>query len=348
MSRFLLVDTANQFAINSFVSVPDISLKISAAITLTLRNISEVTKKYDCTRVVFCMEGGSWRRDVYPEYKAHRRIKNSEASKKEKEEQEFFFSETDRFMNAVKTKTNAIVLRENKIEGDDFIARWIQTHPNDEHIILSNDSDFYQLISNNVRIYNPQHNYIISIDSVLDIEGNPAFKEKTITEKKSNITIKKKKSYPIETPNPEYELFKKIIRGDAGDNISSAYPRASEKGTKNKTGILEAFVDRKNKSYHWNSFMLHEWKKVKSLDEDGTPITENVKVKDEFCINEQLIDLTKQPDNIKDIMDLAINLEEEKPVKRNIGLLLNGILTDLDLLTVLKNPQFYISPLAKV
>lgn len=348
MSRFLVVDTANQFAMNSFVTTNDISMKIAATITLTLRNIAEVTKKYDCTRVVFCMEGGSWRRDIYPSYKAHRRAKQVSSSNKEKEEQEYFFSETDKFMLAVKNKTNAIVLKESKIEGDDFIARWVQTHPNDEHIILSNDSDFYQLLSDNVKIYNPQYDFLISNKEVVDIEGNPAFKEKTITEKLNNISVKKKKSYPIDPPNPEYELFKKIIRGDAGDNIQSAYPRASEKGTKSKAGIIQAFSDRNAKSYHWNSFMLHEWKKVKSVEEDGTPIIENVKVKDEFLINEQLIDLSKQPDYIKDKMDAMINYEENKPIKKNIGLLMNGIINDLELLTVAKNIQYFISPLAKV
>lgn len=348
MSKFLIVDTANQLAMNSFVKTNDITMKISAALTLTLKNIATVFNRFNCSRVVFAMEGGSWRRDVYPDYKAHRRIKNTQISEKEKEEQEYFFSETDRFMAEVKDKTNAIVLRANKIEGDDFIARFIQTHPNDEHIILSNDSDFYQLISDNVSIYNPQYNFIISKDFVLDEEDNPAFKEKIITEKKNNIVVKKKKSFTVEPPNPEYELFKKIVRGDAGDNIQSAYPRASEKGTKNKTGIMEAFNDRHAKSYHWNSFMLHEWDKIKRIDEDGFTQTEKVKVKDEFSINEQLIDLTKQPEHIKEIMDKAIHEEEDKSVKRNIGLPMNKIVNDLDMLTVSKNLQFYISPLAKV
>lgn len=347
MSRFLIVDTANQLAMNSFVKTNDITMKISAALTLTLKNIATVFNRFDCSRVVFCMEGGSWRRDVYPDYKAHRRIKQAESSEKDKEEQEYFFSETDRFMEEVKTKTNAIVLRENKIEGDDFIARWIQTHQFDEHIILSNDTDFYQLISDNVRIYNPQYNFIISKDYVLDDENNPAFKEKIVTEKRNNLLVKRKKSYPVEPPNPKYELFKKIIRGDSGDNIQSAYPRASEKGTKNKTGIIEAFNDMNAKSYHWNSFMLHEWEKIKSIDSSGTPLTEKVKVKDEFSINEQLIDLTKQPDYIKEKMDKVISEEEYKPRKRNIGLVMNKIINDLDMFTVANNLQFYISPLAK-
>ena len=28
------------------------------------------------------------------------------------------------------------------IEADDFIARWIQNHPDAEHVIVSSDSDF--------------------------------------------------------------------------------------------------------------------------------------------------------------------------------------------------------------
>ena len=31
-----------------------------------------------------------------------------------------------------------------------MIAMWIQQHPDDEHIIVSTDSDFYQLLAINV------------------------------------------------------------------------------------------------------------------------------------------------------------------------------------------------------
>lgn len=348
MKRYLIVDIANQFAINGFVQSNDITHKISAAITRTLATIAKLTKRFDCDRVVICCEGGSWRRDAYPQYKAHRRVKNSTKTAKEIEEQEFFFAQTDLFIRTVNEKSNAIVLKCNKIEGDDFVARWIDTHPNDEHIILSNDSDFYQLLQDNVRIYNPSNDHIISNTCVLDEDDNPAYVERVVTEKLNNISVKKKKSYPVSVPDSKYELFKKIVRGDAGDNISSAYPRAPEKSTKNKVGIKEAFLDMNKKGLNWNMFMLKEWEKIISVDDNGKPVLGKVTVKSEFSVNEKLINLRMQPDNIKDIMDEVIKEQEDKSIKRSIGIDMMKISNELELYQVSNNLQFFITPLAKV
>ena len=51
-------------------------------------------------------------------------------------------------------KTNVTVLRHERLEADDLIAGWCQNHPNDDHVIISTDGDFAQLIAPNVRQYN--------------------------------------------------------------------------------------------------------------------------------------------------------------------------------------------------
>ena len=43
-----------------------------------------------------------------------------------------------------------VQLQHKNCEADDFIARWIQKSSNDKHVIPSSDSDFYQLLNNNV------------------------------------------------------------------------------------------------------------------------------------------------------------------------------------------------------
>ena len=58
---------------------------------------------------------------------------------------------------------------------------------------------------------------------------------------------------PKEIPNPEWLLFEKCMRGDASDNVFSAYPRIR----KNK--LLEAFEDRTNQGFAWNNMMLQRW-----------------------------------------------------------------------------------------
>ena len=37
-----------------------------------------------------------------------------------------------------------------QLEADDLIAGWVQAHPNDNHVIISTDGDFAQLIAPNV------------------------------------------------------------------------------------------------------------------------------------------------------------------------------------------------------
>lgn len=78
----------------------------------------------------------------------------------------------------------------------------------------------------------------------------------------------------------DYWLFLKCIRGDSGDNVPSAYPRVFEKK------IKEAYAD----DYVKLNFMNTRWK-----DENGV----EHRVGDLFLHNEVLMDLTKQPDDIK-------------------------------------------------
>lgn len=92
--------------------------------------------------------------------------------------------------------------------------------------------------------------------------------------------------------NPQYDLFVKCIRGDTNDNIFSAYPRVRSKR------LSEAWED--------------EYKMLNVLE---TVRKDGVKVADAYLLNEQLIDLTKQPDYIKDNIRESI----EQPVQKNFG-----------------------------
>ncbi|AXC39259.1 UNVERIFIED_ORG: hypothetical protein [Escherichia phage CMSTMSU] len=113
------------------------------------------------------------------------------------------------FIDFVDNQTNSTLLRAPSAEADDFIARWIQTHPEDDHIIVSTDTDFRQLLAFNVRQYNPVQEMMYTTTGVFDKNNNPA---------------EDKKGNPIETPNPEFLLFQKCIKGDTSDNVFSAYP----------------------------------------------------------------------------------------------------------------------------
>ena len=77
----------------------------------------------------------------------------------------------------------------------------------------------------------------------------------------------------------------------------SAYPGARKKGTRNKVGMLEAFEDRTSKGYNWNNFMLQRWVDHNDVEH---------RVLDDYERNRQLIDLTRQPQEVKDFVDTQI------------------------------------------
>jgi hypothetical protein len=69
------------------------------------------------------------------------------------------------------------------------------------------------------------------------------------------------------------------------------------KGTKKAVGLTEAFEDRNKKGYAWNNLMLQHWTDHNKKE---------CRVLDEYERNCTLIDLTAQPQHIKDVVDTAI------------------------------------------
>lgn len=348
MSCFLIVDLSNMMYRCLHSSSGPIDTRAGMALHITLNAIRSSWKKFKADHIVFCMEGKSWRYSYYPQYKAHRRVQDSLLSKKEKEDMEFFFNVYEQFSEFLSLKTNVTVLQCPVAEADDMIARWIQVHPTDQHIIVSSDRDFYQLLSENVKIYDGIKGWTISPTEVLDEKDNPAVTKKNITridkvtKKKTKETVKN----TVDAPNPEYELFMKIVRGDASDNIMSAFPGVREKGTDKKPGIIQAFDDRFDKGFNWNNFMLQEWDKLIGMDENGEPIKERVRVIDEFKFNEKLIDLTKQPDSVKSEMDKTIERAIDKPKLSMVGVWFLKFADEMDLVNISKNPTDYANMLA--
>jgi len=319
----------------------DIETKSGMALHICLNAFRAAWRKFEGTHLVVCLEGHSWRNEIYPEYKAHRRVQAALLSRKEREDDAFYFEVMNQFCEFLKKRTNVTVLQSRGLEADDLIARWIDLHPEDDHTIVSGDSDFYQLLAPNVKIFDGVKGWTITLESVLDENNNPAITKKTVTSKSSDGSLKKETiEEAVEPPNPEYELFKKIIRGDSSDNIMSAYPKAREKGSNAKPGILDAWEDRKTKGLLWNNFMLHEWKKPVGMNSD-TPTFKNVRVIDEFKINQHLIDLRAQPKPIVDLLNSVILDAVQKPVRTQIGVWFLRFCDEMSLVNIMKSPNEY-------
>jgi 5'-3' exonuclease len=55
----------------------------------------------------------------------------------------------------------------SQTEADDIIALLCQHYKNEEKVILSNDKDFFQLMNEKTKIYNPYRKAILTQDDVL-------------------------------------------------------------------------------------------------------------------------------------------------------------------------------------
>jgi 5'-3' exonuclease len=257
--------------------------KVGYALHIVMSSVNKVHKQFQADHVVFCLEGRSWRKDFYAPYKKNRAVARAALSDTEQEEDKLFWETYDSLTKYLADGTNCSVIRHPEAEADDVIARWIALHPQDEHYIISSDTDFVQLLAPNVSQYNGITDELHTITGIFDAKGRRVQDKKTKTDK----TI----------PDPEWLLFEKCMRGDTSDNVFSAYPGVRTKGTKNKVGLQEAFEDRNSKGYSWNNLMLQRWS-----DHNGV----EHRVKDDYERNRVLIDLTAQPEDIKAKVDSAI------------------------------------------
>ena len=294
--NYLLIDTANMFFRARHVAfrAEDPWEKVGYALHITLSAVNKVARRFDADHVIFALEGRSWRKDVYAPYKRNRADARAAKNEKEQEEDQLFWKTFDDFTKYLSEQTNCSVIRHDRAEADDVIARWIALHPQDQHTIVSSDTDFVQLLSDNVDQYNGITDELHTLKGIFDAKGKHI--------------IDKKTKQPKVTPDPQWLLFEKCMRGDSSDNVFSAYPGVREKGTKNKVGLREAFADRDKRGYNWNNMMLQRW-----TDHNG----EEHRVLDDYERNRQLVDLTAQPDEIKHLVDSAIRSQTSH---RDVGM----------------------------
>ena len=319
---FILVDTANTFFRARHAIKGDLDTKIGMSLHVTFNSVKKAWKDFNGSHVIFFLEGRSWRKDYYEPYKRQRSEARANHNEKEAEEEKVFWETFDHFKDFVNEKTNCTVLQHPRLEADDLIAGWIQMHPHDQHVIISTDGDFAQLISPNVKQYNGVTEITTTHEGYFDAKGKRVKDKKTGEEKPA--------------PNPQWLLFEKCMRGDTSDNIFSAYPGVRTKGSKNKVGLLEAFDDKNKKGFNWNNLMLQRW-----VDHEGV----EHKVLDDYQRNVILCDLTAQPTDIRNIIkDTILSATSEQKNVTQVGLRLLKFCSSFELNKISENIEQYADP----
>lgn len=291
MHTFIHTDGHNLFYRQIKMTNPSLGIDsmIGMSLHLILNSMKKEFNKWNGTHTVFYIEGRSWRKDIYPDYKGDRKLRFAEQTIKEQEDHGILVEAFDSFVTYLDTKTNVTVLQNPRAEADDMIAVFIEAHPDDQHILISSDSDFFQLLRfPNVMLYDPVKDIQIKQDGVFDDHGNRL--EFILTSDAKIKAGKKNPNFVCEKDWFNYALFLKCVRGDKTDNIFSAYPGVREKGTKKTVGIREAYSDISTKGFAWNNFMLQKW-----VDHNQ----QEKQVAEVYKFNRSLIDLAMIPEDVK-------------------------------------------------
>ena len=151
------------------------------------RTVQSLAKSYEAIRTIVCFDFGKsyYRMDMYDEYKQNRKKPKEEEEAKKYED---FFAVLNNLPEELEE-----TLKFRGIEADDILAFLVdKLSINYEHTwVISSDKDLYQLIDNNVSIYN--------------IFGRKEI-TKDILQETFDVT-------------PDEYLLSRIIEGDKSDNI---------------------------------------------------------------------------------------------------------------------------------
>ena len=153
-----------------------------------IRTIQSLSKSYEAARTIVCFDFGKsyYRMDMHEEYKGTRKKPQDEEEVKKYED---FFA----VLNALPDELDEEVLKFRGVEADDILAYITQNVSDryDHTWIVSSDRDLYQLIDDNVSVFNIFGRKEVTVDSLMEDYGTTPY---------------------------EY-MLSRIIEGDKSDNM---------------------------------------------------------------------------------------------------------------------------------
>jgi len=131
-----------------------------------IRAIDMVTDLWGCDRAVFAFDagGGGHRRELVPDYKAHR---NKDLTEEEEEELKSFYGEVrDLGRNVLPEMGYRNIFRRRGFEADDILAAVAEEIPlKDSAVIVTGDNDLWQCLRENVSWYSPRSKKAVTAES---------------------------------------------------------------------------------------------------------------------------------------------------------------------------------------
>jgi len=173
-----------------------------------IRTIESLAKSYNAGTIIICADGGStWRKEIYPEYKANRKERYAEQTAQEEKEFEMFMAEFANTLTLLKEKHP--VFHFKGVEADDIAAFITHNIEFDECWLISSDKDWDLLINDKVSRFS------------------------TVTRKETTVhNWDEHYDFEIE----DYITFK-CLTGDKGDNV----PGIPGVGPKRAVQLMEQY-----------------------------------------------------------------------------------------------------------
>ncbi len=269
--KYLILDISNLLYRTYYANKNEDELTIAGlAQHQALLTLNKYYRLYEPDKIVMAFDRKAWRIDYTTseacisgkKYKGNRR---KDMTDKEREKYKAFLEHLNLFEELMKEHTSVICLSADGLEADDLVAGFVQTYsgPENEIVAVSTDKDYIQILGfENVKLIDPASD-----------------KERTLDDWNGDAGL---------------FMFEKCLRGDAGDNVQSAYPRVR------KTRIFKAWDDPLERV----NMMEETW-----VNQDKKQML----VKEVFKENELLMDLSKQPQEWRDLMDKTIKENMEDP-----------------------------------
>ena len=222
-----------------------------------VRTVESLAKSYNAGTIVIAADGGSsYRKEIFPEYKANRKVKYAEQTPQEEKEFAMFMAEFSNTLTLLKEKYP--VFQFKGVEADDiaaYITQHLDDYGLDECWMVSSDRDWDLLISDRVSRFS------------------------TVTRKE--ITLDNwDEHYDFDIP--DYITFK-CLCGDKGDNV----PGIPGIGPKRAVQLMEQYGD---------VFDIYDacpiegkYKFIQSLNENAEQLLMNVELMDLVTYSEQAI-----------------------------------------------------------
>jgi 5'-3' exonuclease len=127
-----------------------------------LNKLADIQSKLKFNETIIAIDSGSWRKKVFPYYKASRKDKRDEIKTK------LLYACIDSLVEDIK-QLNYKVIKFDRAEADDVIAILAHKFQSDEDTekvyIVSTDKDFQQITSEKVLLYHHMQNEVISCEN---------------------------------------------------------------------------------------------------------------------------------------------------------------------------------------